>query len=124
MLQVNTWPKWIAVAVVTLGALTGYEYLYKAPQQKSQQYEGTIVGSSTERDLLKTDRHDPGSVDNHTFYLSVKTQAGTVRQVEVDHYTWANAEKGDPVKKSAGERYPKLMTDRAVQRRGGSDIFN
>jgi hypothetical protein len=124
MLEINTWPKWIAVAVVTLAGLVGYEYLYKAPQQKRQQYEGTIVGSSKERHLLKTDRRDPGAVENHTFYLSVKTQAGEVRKVEVDHYTWANAEKGDPVKKSAGERYPKLMTDRAVQRRGGEDIFD
>jgi len=123
MLEINTWPKWIAVAVLTLGGLAGYEYLYKAPQQKSQQFEGTVVDSSKERDLLKTNRRDPGAVENHTFYLSVKTDAGTVRKVEVEHFTWANAEKGDPVKKSAGERYPKLMTERAVQRRGGSNIF-
>ncbi|MFW6059283.1 MAG: hypothetical protein ACODAQ_03830 [Phycisphaeraceae bacterium] len=118
MLNVNNKAARIGIVVLGLAGFAIYEFGIKAPQQRAQVYEGTVVEVYRDRDEMRGVKK-PGEPEYryYTHYWKIETAEGETMDVEVPHGQWRRAEADDPVKKVEGERYPMLMTEDAIEGR-------
>lgn len=106
--------KWgsIAFAVVVALGIGGYFFTVY-----TSEYEGTIVELDKR---LRWDRlFDETRPDRvrYRHYAVIEEPDGNQRRVRITFYTHARAEVGDPLLKVSGERFPRLMSQEAIDAR-------
>jgi len=86
--------------------------------QRKQAYQGVVEEAYKTRNWLSgmKKRHRP-AYRYYKHYWRVRDEAGNLRTVRVHHGLWPKGKPGTPVKKVAGERYPKIDTPEAEEHR-------
>jgi hypothetical protein len=99
----------IVIVLVVIVGFGVWEFGIKAPEQRAEQYTGTISETYRSRDWLRGLR-SPSEPEYryYDYYWTIQTDDGDEITVEVPNTTWSNGEAGKAVVKVEGNRYPQL----------------
>jgi len=111
-----------AQTLITLVLLVGVAVVFVGMREvrKLRTFEGVVVDK--DQRLVWRYWSDTGRPDSTRYrhFLILETESGDRIRTRVQHRTYLNAETGDPVEKRAGEVWPQLMTEEAIQAREAS----
>lgn len=106
-----------AVIILVVAAALLWEFGPKWAFHEAQEWEGVIAEKSREYNYRRRAVEPNAGPEYYDHFWHVETSQGEEVIVEVPYGSWRKAEAGDPVVKSAGERWPLLMTEAAIEER-------
>jgi hypothetical protein len=90
----------VGVCLLVLGPLL-WKYVIGPPIARRQSWEGTLIEKYT--------KTHGGRFKWYSYHWRVECDDGRIRNPDVDHLLWVSADVGSRLRKTKGERYPRVV---------------